>query len=42
MTTLAFASLLAVLVIFAAVIGVAICSHFDSEWFGGDDMDPYL
>ena len=39
MTTLAFASLLAVLVIFAAVIGVAICSHFDSGFFEGDDRD---
>lgn len=38
MTTLAYlASLLAVLVIFAAVIGVAICSHFDAEYFDGDD-----
>ncbi len=24
-----------------AVIGVAICSHFDSEWFGGDDDDVH-
>jgi len=40
MSTLAFiASLLAVLVIFAAVIGVAICSHFDSGFFEGDDRD---
>lgn len=38
MSTIAYlATLLAVLVIFSAVIGVAICSHFDSEWFGGDD-----
>lgn len=40
MTTLAYlATLLAVLLIFAAVIGVAICSHFDSGFFEGDDRD---
>lgn len=40
MSTLAFISvLLAALVIFAAVIGVAICSHFDSGFFDGDDRD---
>lgn len=40
MSTLAYlASLLAVLVIFAAVAAVAICSHFDSGFFEGDDRD---
>ena len=38
MSTLAYlAALVAVLTIMAAVIGVAICSHFDSAYFDGDD-----
>lgn len=42
MSTLAYlATLIAALTIFAAVIGVAICSHLDSEWFGGDDDEVH-
>jgi len=37
-STLAYlAALVAALTIMAAVIGVAICSHFDSTYFDGDD-----
>lgn len=38
MTTLAYILAIAAgLVIFAAVIGIAICSHFDGGYFDGDD-----
>lgn len=38
MSTLAYlAALVAALTIVAAVIGIAICSHFDSAYFDGDD-----
>lgn len=40
MSTLAYlAALVAALTVVAAVIGVAICSHFDSGYFDGDDTD---
>ena len=38
MTTIAYILAIAAgLVIFAAVIGIAICSHFDGGYFDGDD-----
>ena len=41
MTTLAYlASLLAVLVIFAAVCAVAIASHFDARCIDDDEVHP--
>lgn len=40
MTTLAYILTIAAgLVILAAIIGIAICSHFGPEYFGGDDWD---